>query len=95
MGKRRYTAEQDRRIRDGYAINELVANIAADLGVTKNAIIGRARRLGLCDQSRSADNGKKISALAIERWQDPEFREVGLRALEVARSVQRRLRSAA
>jgi len=41
-----YPAERDAVIRRDYG-NRSASEIAADLGVTKNAVIGRAHRLGL------------------------------------------------
>lgn len=41
-----WTAAEDAVIRDGYASKRPIRDIAADLGVTRNAVIGRANRLG-------------------------------------------------
>jgi hypothetical protein len=43
----KHTAESDQRIRDGYARSEPIREIGDALGLTRNAVIGRARRLGL------------------------------------------------
>ncbi len=43
----RHTPESDQRIRDGYSATEPVQSIADALGVTRNVVIGRARRIGL------------------------------------------------
>jgi hypothetical protein len=55
----KHTAETDARIRKGYEEGEWVADIAAALGVTRNTVIGRARRIGLAERGR---NGRAVHA---------------------------------
>jgi hypothetical protein len=61
----KHTLETDKRIRDGYAVNERVLDIATALGVTRNVIIGRAYRLGLGDPERRAANNKVFGRRAF------------------------------
>lgn len=42
----KHNAQTDARIREGYAASEPVEEIAAAIGISKNAVIGRARRIG-------------------------------------------------
>lgn len=58
--KSRFTPEQDQAIKDGYEQGLLAAEIAEQIGKNKNAVIGRAWRLGL----RSALQGSAGS----KRW---------------------------
>lgn len=48
-----HTGASDSVIRDGYAVKRRVADIAAELGVTRSVVIGRARVLGLQESSRN------------------------------------------
>ena len=78
----KHTEETDARIRRGYEAGELVSGIAAELGVTRNVIIGRARRIGLAKAGRQLEASKTPEALAKLRaaskrsWDssDPERR---------------------
>jgi hypothetical protein len=47
MAHRIFSPEMDAAIRAGYSSCTRVAAIAKQLGLTRNAVIGRARRLGL------------------------------------------------
>jgi len=51
----KHSEKNDAVIIAGYAANRRVADIAAELGVTRNTVIGRAKRLGLADPSRLAN----------------------------------------
>lgn len=70
---RRFTPEMDAAIRSGYASRTRVADIAEQAGVSRNAVIGRARRLGL-----SRPRGTEV--LVIDR----DFVATQLKALEDA-----------
>lgn len=48
----KHTSETDAIIRDGYAANRRVADIANEMGVSRSVVIGRAFRLGLSDPDR-------------------------------------------
>jgi len=49
----RWTQEMDRALADGLAAGNLYAEVAIELGVTRNACIGRANRIGIrCDDWR-------------------------------------------
>lgn len=76
--KSKHAGENDEAIRAGYAANRRVSDIAADLGVTRNAVIGRARRLGLCDPRRldhAIDAGYGAAALRAWHQAHPEHAE--------------------
>ena len=47
-----HTDQTDAIIRAGYAANRPVREIAAELGATKNVVVGRAFRLGLSSAER-------------------------------------------
>ena len=64
-----HTDQTDAIIRAGYAANRPVREIAAELGVTKGAVIGRARRLGLSDsqiRERWNERAARFAALYAE-----------------------------
>lgn len=78
----KHAGKNDAVIIAGYAANRRVADIAAELGVTRNVIIGRARRLGLNDparleNARSARYGVEEAAESRRLWWEahPEARE--------------------
>jgi hypothetical protein len=80
--KSKHAAKNDAAIIAGYAANRRVRDIAADLGVTRNVVIGRARRLGLSDPSRlesarSARYGVDEATETKRQWwaDHPEARE--------------------
>lgn len=93
-----HTPETDAVIRSGYAVNRRVADIAADLGVTRNVVIGRARRLGLADKERWAasmrsDAARAIrSVQAIQRWADPDYKRRTSQAISIGKWWSRRQR---
>ena len=57
-----HTEATDSRIRRGYEGGERVVAIAADLNVTRNVVIGRARRLGLTKAGRQFDGLARFHA---------------------------------
>jgi hypothetical protein len=61
----RHTPATDAIIRQGYADGILVIDIAETLGVTRNVVIGRARRLGLTQSGRSEIGTARF-------WSDPD-----------------------
>lgn len=94
----KHTPETDAVIRGGYAVNRKVAEIAAELGVTRNVVIGRARRLGLADSSRwvasitearSPEGRERRSQIMKAMWADPEFRERTISSMRIARMWRR------
>jgi len=50
----KHSAATDERIRRAYENCEVIADVAHELGFTRNMVIGRARRLGLCSNGRNA-----------------------------------------
>lgn len=72
-----HTEVSDARISSGYAANEPVQSIASALGVSRNTIIGRARRLGLNDAAnlalahRRPERRAKQATYRAGWWADP------------------------
>jgi hypothetical protein len=64
----KHSPETDAIIRDGYAKDLPVNWIAKKLRVTKNVVIGRARRLGLSDPQRVAYANSSAKTEVIARW---------------------------
>lgn len=73
MGHFNHTAETDAIIRAGYAEHRPVVHIANDLGVSKNVVIGRARRIGLSSQ------GNLTFALENRDLSEQARRSIGLK----------------
>lgn len=67
----KHTDKTDARIRRGYEAGDLVVDIAAELRVTRDVVIGRARRLGLAKtgrQYRSPGWGRGLEGAALENF---------------------------
>lgn len=98
MSRGRNDRAFDARIRLGYRRHERIELIAAALGVTRNAVIGRAYRMGLSAPGnnvaalKSPETRAIISQRARERWSDPDFRSRTIAAIRagIARGRQRR-----
>lgn len=76
-----HTPETDQRIRDGYRVNEPVCEIAAALNVSRNTVIGRARRLGLNRTWRTKVGHDRFMS-------DPARREAHAKSLSRPRPAQ-------
>jgi hypothetical protein len=61
-----HTPETDAIIRAAYESGRFLEEVARELGISKNAVIGRANRLGL---SRAGNQNRAVS----EKWKNPEF----------------------
>ncbi len=71
--KSKHAGANDEVIRAGYEANRRVSEIAAELGVTRNVVIGRARRLGLANPERrvraiAAGYGKAEQSKKMRAW---------------------------
>jgi hypothetical protein len=64
----RHTERTDKIIRDGYANATPVREIAAALGVSRNVVIGRARRIGLADPDRQPTYSETVRQLAVNEY---------------------------
>lgn len=92
----KHTEESDARIRRGYEAGERVLNIANELGVSRNVIIGRARRIGLAvfgsqiDAARTPDARNRNSEAQKSAWAgDPERRiEMSIRSKRMHRDPE-------
>lgn len=95
----KHTDETDARIRRAYENLERLRDVAAELGCTRNVIIGRARRLGLAETGRNlrspfagGDLTPEIIAKGHAAWahirnSDPERRAQWAQRMSVARKA--------
>jgi hypothetical protein len=58
----RHTPATDAVIRAGYRVNRPIRDMADELGVTRDVVCGRARRLGLVQPARRASAGPRHKA---------------------------------
>lgn len=70
----KWTPEMDDVVRAAYATRTRLALVAEELGVTRKAVIGRARRLGLCQPVE-----KVMLELAQLPWRKAQFAHYGWR----------------
>jgi hypothetical protein len=92
-GSFKHTEKTDRRICDAYERGERLRDVAAELGVSRNTIIGRARILSLARAGRQIEAAKKFNKdspgnpEAIRRWMAANPDRV--REIAVARNAGR------
>jgi hypothetical protein len=90
--KRMFTDIEDSYIRAHYGLDMQAAQIALHLGRTKNMVIGRANRLGLCFREGTRICEWRRSVCVQLALSDPDVRR---RLSEAGKRRQARLRAAA
>lgn len=82
---RKWTIEMDDVVREAYASRTRLAEVAEKLGVTRHAVIGRARVLGLCKPVDTV-----LLELAQIPWRIDQIREAARKRAKRPRPNRRK-----